>query len=316
MDPGQRLPPRRPRRPPSRQQTPVDTGRIFLFFVDDLHLQVETTLRLRALFKQIAGTLVHEGDLFAVLSSGPSAIRVDFTYDLARLSDAIERMKGNGMAPTDVIQSGQGMYGVAELRHRAQVALQTVHEALRDLSGIQNRRKVIVWVSEGYDLTPFQESRLGQGNPNAFFQQNVQNFQRSNVGNDDGTQQQAIDPLVEAQRQNELFTDADLGVALRRLADEANRVNATIYTLDPRGLVAAQQIDQQVNPTEWQDYVVKAQETMREIAARTGGLAVVDENDFDGGSSASMRKRATTTCWATTRTPRMHRRAGAVSRSA
>jgi VWFA-related protein len=265
---------------PARRAQADTPGRIFLFFVDDLHLQVENTLRLRALFGQIARTLVHPGDLFAVISSGPSAIEVGYTYDAKRLDEAISRMMGHGLAPNDIIQSGQGTHGVEELRHRAEVVLDTMHDALQDLARLQNRRKVLVWVSEGYDFTPFRESRLGQGSPNNFFQQNVRNVQRSNVVNDDGSHQQVIDPMVEAQKRNELFSDADLGTSLRRLTSEANRVNATIYTIDPRGLVAGQQIDQQVNPTEWDTYVARTQDTMREIAEDTGGMAVVEENNF------------------------------------
>ncbi len=268
--------------PPPRQAAADTSGRVFLFFVDDLHLQVEDTARVRALFGQIAKDLVHQGDLFGVISSGPSSIAVDMTYDRNRLSEATDKIIGHAMAPTDIIQSGQGMYGVRELRYRVQVAFNTIHDALQDLAKIRDRRKILVWVSEGYDFTPYQESRLGQGNPNNFFQQNFQNFQRSNTTNDDGSHQQVIDPLVEAQKQNELFSDADLGVALRTLTDDANRSNTTIYTVDPRGLAAAQQIDQQVNPTEWHDYLVKSQDTLRDLADRTGGLAVVDENDFSG----------------------------------
>ena len=51
------------------------SGRIFLFFVDDLHLQFGNTGRVRELFKKISKELVHEGDLFGIVSSGPSSIR-------------------------------------------------------------------------------------------------------------------------------------------------------------------------------------------------------------------------------------------------
>ena len=50
------------------------SGRIFLFFVDDLHLQFQNTGRVRDLFKKIGKNLVHEGDLFGIVSSGPSSI--------------------------------------------------------------------------------------------------------------------------------------------------------------------------------------------------------------------------------------------------
>src|SRR6185295_17891649 len=48
--------------PPSRPKNDV-SGRIFLFFVDDLHLQFHNTGRVRDLFKRISKELVHEGDM-------------------------------------------------------------------------------------------------------------------------------------------------------------------------------------------------------------------------------------------------------------
>src|ERR1700674_2994153 len=57
------------------------SGRIFLFFVDDQHLQFGNTGRIRELFKKISKELVHDGDLFGIVSSGPSSIAVDMTYD-------------------------------------------------------------------------------------------------------------------------------------------------------------------------------------------------------------------------------------------
>ncbi len=66
--------------PPSRPWNDT-SGRIFLFFVDDLHLQFQNTGRVRELFKRISKELIHEGDLFGIVSSGPSSISIDMTYD-------------------------------------------------------------------------------------------------------------------------------------------------------------------------------------------------------------------------------------------
>jgi hypothetical protein len=40
-------------------------------------------------------------------------------------------------------------------------------------------------------------------------------------------------------------------------------------------------MDQQVDPTEWSDYLRKSQDSLRVLADLTGGIAVVNQNDFD-----------------------------------
>ena len=57
--------------------------------------------------------------------------------------------------------------------------------------------------------------------------------------------------------------------------------NTTIYTIDPRGLVAGSDIDEQVDPTEWGNYLRKSQDSLRVLSEQTGGVAVVNMNDFD-----------------------------------
>ena len=64
--------------PPARPVSDT-AGRIFIIFVDDLHLQTRLTPKVRQVFKKVADTLIHEGDLFGIISSGPSAINVQMT---------------------------------------------------------------------------------------------------------------------------------------------------------------------------------------------------------------------------------------------
>jgi len=94
-------------------------------------------------------------------------------------------------------------------------------------------------------------------------------------------QQQCQDPTTIAQQQGEEFADADLARDLEELTRTANRANATIYTIDPRGLMGMSDIDQPVEPTQWIEYVQKTQQTLRVLALDTGGIPVVNQNDFD-----------------------------------
>jgi len=257
------------------------SGRIFLFFVDDLHLQFQNTGRVRELFKKIGKNLVHEGDLFGIVSSGPSSISIDMTYDRRRLDEAINKMTGGGLKPSEIINTGTGSEGPTELRYQAHVAFSTMREALENLEKVHNRRKALVWVSEGYDFNPFQDSRLGLRDPSSPFLTNQSNTMANNPDNGDGSTSSQPDSMVRQQQQSETFSDAELSFELGEITRSANRANTTIYTIDPRGLVAGSDIDEQVDPTEWGNYVRKSQDSLRVLAEETGGVAVVNMNNFD-----------------------------------
>lgn len=257
------------------------SGRIFLFFVDDLHLQFQNTGRVRELFKKVGRNLIHEGDLFGIVSSGPSSISIDMTYDRRRLDEAINKMTGGGLKPSEIINTGTGSEGPTELRYQAHVAFSTMREALDNLEKVHNRRKALIWVSEGYDFNPFQDSRLGLRDSSSPFLQNQSNVMMNNPDTGDGSTSSQIDPMVRQQQQNETFSDSELAFELGEITRSANRANTTIYTIDPRGLVAGSDIDEQVDPVEWGNYVRKSQDSLRVLAEETGGLAVVNMNDFD-----------------------------------
>ncbi len=151
--------------PPTRPVSDV-SGRIFVFFVDDLHLQFGSTGRVRELFKKISKQLLHDGDLFGIVSSGPSSISVQMTYDKRRLDEAINKMTGAELKPEEIIeQSGTAPGAPSEVRFRVGVAFKTVYELLQNLDKVRDRRKALIYVSDGYDLNPFEDSRLGLMDP-------------------------------------------------------------------------------------------------------------------------------------------------------
>jgi VWFA-related protein len=256
------------------------SGRIFLFFVDDLHMQFQNSGRVRQLFQKMQKNLIHEGDLFGMVSSGTSSISQDMTYDRKRMDEAIQKIAGSGLKPSEIIQRGIGGEGSSELRHNAHVAFSTMREALVNLEKVHNRRKVLIWVSEGYDFNPFQDSRLGLKGDNTGFQQNESAAMRRQ-GLGDQTGNQAHDSVTDSVKQSETFSDADLAFELGEITRAANRANTTIYTVDPRGLVAGTDIEENIDPQEWATYVRKSQDSMRVLAEETGGLAVVNMNNFD-----------------------------------
>jgi VWFA-related protein len=260
--------------PPARPTNDA-AGRIFLIFVDDLHLDFRNTGRIRELFKKIAKELIHEGDMFGIVSTGPSSIAIDLTYDRKRLDQAITKITGGGLAPKDIIDVPQGAQGPPEVRYRAHVAFSTANDIIAQLAQVHNRRKAFIYVSNGYDFNPFKDSRSKAeaeryGRPT----DNTQGEGSDGSNND----QYENDPF---KKQGQQFVEADLVSDLSWLTRNANRANVTMYTIDPRGLVGMPDLDEKIDMVEWQQYVRTSQDSLRTIAELTGGYAAVNQNDFD-----------------------------------
>ena len=254
-----------------RTQTVDDTaGRIFVLFVDDMHLRPDLTPQVRQVFRSIADELVHEGDLFGIIATGTSNLLTELTYDRGLIASVADRIMGGGMNPEELLQTQRlGGAGLSELRWRAHVAFKTARETLRNLERINNRRKVFIYISGGYDFDPFGEAFDGQS-------QSGQAALRALAD-------PLYDPIHEVDAQGRVFSDADLHAELAELARAANRANTTFHTLDPRGLTALMSVQYDLPAREWGNHIFRTQASLRTLAELTGGTAIVNRNDFGAG---------------------------------
>ena len=136
-------------------------GRIFLFFVDDLHLQFPRHGRDRAAVQEdVEGPgarrrhVRHRLDRPVVDRDRP-----DLRPQAARRGDQ-EDYRQRAEAERDH-RGAAGAEGPIELRYRAHVAFSTAYDIVSNLEKVHNRRKALVYVSNGYDFNPFEDARFG-----------------------------------------------------------------------------------------------------------------------------------------------------------
>ena len=261
------LPP--PPRPPEEL-----SGRLFIVLVDDLHIPAGLTPRARTAFAEMADNLIHDGDQFAVVSTGPSAIALGVTTDRSLLPSLAERITGDGFDPNELIQAFPPRPGYTpELMARAGVAFATINNVVESLEQVQHLRKVVVYFSSGYDLNPFLAERRG--------------YHRE-PGTEPGLTNQGIARLLRQDAPlgdvDGLEGDGDLARRIDELAEAANRANAAFYTVDPRGLAAARPGPADFLLTgrgSYDEWSFTTQNSLRSLAEQTGGRAMVNRNDFD-----------------------------------
>ena len=259
--------------PPPRPSADL-TGRLFIILIDDLHIAGELTPRARMAFTEMAENLIHEGDQFAVVSTGPSSIAVGVTTDRGLLRSTAERIVGDGFDPNDLIENFPPTPGYTpELMVRAGVAFTTIRKVVESLEQVQHLRKVVVYFSSGYDLNPFLSERRGyHGDGDADPWLTLRGLARPQQ--DDGFMRGP--GALEGER--------ELGLRIDELADAANRANAAFYTVDPRGLVAARPGPADFLLTgggSFDAWNFTTQNSLRSLAEQTGGRAMVNRNDFD-----------------------------------
>ncbi|MDP1568822.1 MAG: VWA domain-containing protein [Vicinamibacterales bacterium] len=253
---------------PASPRRPIDAtaGRLILIFVDDLHFEAEYTPHVRRLIETLSTNLLHDGDMMAMISSGPSSIEVPATYDRKMVVAAASKIRGSGVTATEIFQSLESSQGPGDLRQRARTAFFAAYDFLGELEQVQNKRKVVIYISTGYDFDPYALARFSKDRiMGGRFADNLRHL---------------IDEENPYYRLGTVSADVDLYALMRELTLTANRANATLFTVDPRGLAGVVDAGQYLDQSEIRTFLQKTQSSLRFMAEETGGFAVVNANDF------------------------------------
>ena len=257
--------------PPPLHAVGAEAGRLFVILIDDLNIEEGLTHRTRAVFEQLARNVIHDGDLFGVVSTGQSSIAIDVTADRSLLDGAATRIMGGGFNPNELIENFKpDRGGVPELMVRARMAFNTMRNIIRSLETVQHLRKVVIYLSSGYDFNPFLAERtryhpgITPANPINSLARYLLDAEGSTILSDAGSNEELAKEIAE-------------------LAAAANQANASFYTVDPRGLVAGPEAAHyRLNDTRsFNEWVFTTHNSLRSLAELTGGRAIVNRNDFD-----------------------------------
>jgi VWFA-related protein len=241
------------------------TGNVWLIFIDDLHLDFPATGRHKALFKTVTTELVREGDLVGVVSTGPSSIAIDLTGDRGRLNQALEKLSGAALKPSEIIWDADK--DTSEVRYRAHVSFRTAYDVLKMLALVPNTRKAFIYISNGYYFDVWPGSlRTSATNPFSF---------EGNVISLDRLRDEVTELTSQAKRANVTIYGIDpRGLSGPPVVDPKN---VTIYEIDPRGVSRPPVVLPKIDDAAWQKYWTTTRNSLQVIAEQTGGFVIQDE---------------------------------------
>jgi VWFA-related protein len=266
-------------------QLPPD-DRLVVIVIDDLHLYKNRTNLTKQLAHDVYTKLGPASAVALLFTSGDHDTEV--TQQSSEILAAIDTLKGRRNIPRPVLAfddqrkatDGNPDTTIQNMYDNLQT-YKTLEDAAKLLERVPADRKAFVLISEGIgkDLTGVFDGGLGDETPCDALT--------------------AVESLQDHIRPslNPCYHD----ISLRQMMAPIRRANATVYALDPRGLVPPQQLLHEcfggvgflrdpclgdgdlTNPTDISSWVRQAQHGLEITAATTGGIAVTNTNDFAGG---------------------------------
>ncbi len=254
-----------------------DDVRIFAIVLDDYHVRKTTAMSVREPLTQFIRTQLRPNDLIAVIYPLTPVRDLLFTNNHESIISAIERFEGRKFdyTPRNAFEQQYARYSTQDVeRIRNDIVMGALKAISVRLGSMREGRKSIIFVSEGFTaMLPPQMQRADASAPANPRDVAIQ------AGSQDSPRQQTA----------EFFAQSDVFNKMREVFQDANRNNASIYSLDPRGLaVFAYDIDDVGSgppPSFATDSrtLQATQDTLRVLAEETDGRAIVNRNTLAQG---------------------------------
>jgi VWFA-related protein len=249
--------------------------RVFVIFLDDYHVRDGNSIRARRMLVDFIENDLLPTDLVGVMYPLMPVTEVRLTRNHDAVINAVRQFEGvkyeyevrnlyearYNMYPTEIVE-----------RIRNEVSLSALRGLMTMLGGLREGRKSVLLVSEGY--TYYVPPQLRS--------------QVADLRADPRMNPTVLDPFAGDTPYEEtmsFFEGSAMMQDLRRVIQTASRFNASVYTVDPRGLAAFEfDLDQpQISYRTDQRTLRDTQDTLRVLAEETGGRAIVNQNDLRPG---------------------------------
>jgi VWFA-related protein len=257
-----------------------DDVRLFVLFLDDYHVRLGNSIAVKEPLTRFVQTYIRPNDVVGIMYPLTPLDGITFTRNPATIISAIERFEGRKFdyRPRNMFEE---QYARAPSEVVEQIRNQVVMTALRGLStrlgGLREGRKAIIYVSEG--LTALLPPQL-----------RVADASLGPLGNPVGRASPMTGENSQREETASFFAQSDLYSQMRDVFTAANRNNAAIYSLDPRGLAPFEfGIDEAVGPNQDRRALQMTQDTLRSLADETDGRAIVNRNDLLPGLAQIVR---------------------------
>jgi VWFA-related protein len=289
----------------SRNMMRNPRARLFVLFLDVPNVTIHGTWTVREPLVRFMDRVLGEEDLIGIMTPTMSPADVVFARKTQVLAGGLRDKWPFGERYTLAEDEKDALYSacypwdatrdvVAEMKARRKERM--TFDALRDLvtwlRDQREERKAIITVSEGWRL--FRENRdltrLRVIDPISGSTEPVPGPEPIGVGPDGrlrvGNPYPDTGTKTDCDRERLQLSLIDNEQYFRDLIDIANRANASFYTVDPRGLPAA---DAPIGPAPPPPLLVDQTnlrnriETLQVLASNTDGVAVINSNDIDRG---------------------------------
>lgn len=301
----------------ARSMAQSPRARVFVIFLDNYHVDVAASHHIRKPLIEALDRVIGPDDLVGVMTPEMSAADIAFARKTTTIEGFLTRYWYWGdrdrMIPPDpedveygicypnAVKTPNGpdctdQNGIAaemiDRRHEKR-AIDALHDLVRFLGGVREERKAILTITNGWLLYRPNQNLMRPLNchgiptgPTIGVEPRGGKLTTKEPSTTYAPRRQCdVDRINLAQIDDERD--------FRQLLDEANRVNASFYPVDPRGLAVfdtpIMRTDvpgpppPMVPPTVDHAMLRGRLESLRTLAEATDGLAIVDSNDLAGG---------------------------------